>query len=223
METLLNDLASLPKLSSLSIFIRHHSNSITLYNLIFQLPVLKYCKITFEKLETYPISNNQSNSIEHFVLNGKCNLNAISSILSHVPQLRRLSINYLYGSYKKEQTEIPSMLLSNLKYINLTLDDLKFDQFEQFIKKHFRQVEVFHISTKNYGSEYLNANKWKRLITCNIRHLYIFDIRHTVTLAHFHNNRNTHETLLNQSNSPFWFRRRFCETDQIFFSSQPYR
>jgi len=90
METLLIDLASLPKLSSLSIFIRHQSNSITLYNLIFQLPVLKYCKITFEKLETYPTSDNQSNSIEHFVLNGKCNLNAISSILSHVPQLRRL-------------------------------------------------------------------------------------------------------------------------------------
>jgi hypothetical protein len=224
METLLIDLASLPKLSSLSIFIRHQSNSITLYNLIFQLPVLKYCKITFEELEAYLISNNQSNSIEHFVLNGKCNLNAISSMLSHVPQLRRLSINYLCGSYKKEETEIPSMLLSNLKYMSLTLDDLKFDQFEQFIKKHFRQVEIFHISTKNYGSEYLNANKWKQLITCYIPHLYIFDIRHTVTLAHFDNNGNTYRALLDQFNSPFWFGRQYSfETDQTFFSSQPYR
>jgi len=222
MEKFLIDLTFLPKLTSLCIYINNQSNRIIIYNLIFQLPVLKYCKMTFEEniqLEECPISDNKSNSIEHFVINGKCDLNVISSILSCVPQLRRLSINYLYAFYIKEGTAISSMILYNLKHINLTLDNLNFDQFEEFIGRHFRQLEILHITTKNI-EEYLNANKWKQLISCYIPHLSI------VTLSSF-------GTLLNQFNSPLWVEQKCsfsyqgihksCKTGQIFFSPQPYR
>ncbi|CAF1322293.1 unnamed protein product [Rotaria sp. Silwood1] len=98
MENLLHSFTSLPNLSSLAIPIAQGSNTNTIYNLIFQLPVLKYCKMTFEEnisFESLPRSTKLSNSIEHLVINGACHYAIIDALLSYVPQLRRLSINYL--------------------------------------------------------------------------------------------------------------------------------
>jgi len=61
LENLLNHLVVLPNLSSLTIHVGHGTNKINIYTLIFQLPVLKYCKLSFEDhtpLGPLPISTN---------------------------------------------------------------------------------------------------------------------------------------------------------------------
>ncbi|CAF4224829.1 unnamed protein product [Adineta steineri] len=84
LENILLHITSLSNLSSLVIHINDSSNQIQIYNQIFLLPTLKYCKISFDKniqLEQIPISTNISSSIEHLVIIGKCYLTELHNFL----------------------------------------------------------------------------------------------------------------------------------------------
>ncbi|CAF0722520.1 unnamed protein product [Adineta steineri] len=74
----------LPNLSSLSICVNYLPDKITIYTLIFQLPVLKYCKMIFRDytpLELLPMSTNSSSLIERFVISDNYELSDIDTIL----------------------------------------------------------------------------------------------------------------------------------------------
>jgi len=95
LENLLSRLTVLSNLSSLTIHVGRGTNKINIYNLIFQLPVLKYCKLSFEDhtpLGSLPISTNISSPIEHLLIEDNYDINEVDALLSYVPQLRRLSI-----------------------------------------------------------------------------------------------------------------------------------
>ncbi|CAF1260232.1 unnamed protein product [Rotaria sordida] len=224
MENLLHSLASLPNLSSLAIPIAQGSNTNTIYNLIFQLPVLKYCKITFEEnvfFESLPRSTKKaSNSIEHLVINGACHYVIIDALLSYVPQLRRLSINYLYGYYKHGINEF-STILNNLTHVSLTLKDLLFDQFEPFIEQYLSRVKVLYISS-NYDTAYLNATRWKQIILSHMPHLHIFDFQHKYELFYRNKYENIYLHLFQKFTSSFWLERQWFFTYDNNFGSPPY-
>ncbi|CAF1036987.1 unnamed protein product [Rotaria sordida] len=190
MENLLHSLASLPNLSSLAIPIAKGSNTNTIYDLIFQLPVLKYCKMTFEEnvfFESLPRSTKKaSNSIEHLIINGACHYVIIDALLSYVPQLRRLSINYLYGYYKHGINEF-STILNNLTHVSLTLKDLLFDQFEPFIEQYLSRVKVLppygiFYSIKPYRRKYFTLTDEPNLDKNTCHEKTIFDSVHHVTI-----------------------------------------
>ncbi|CAF4079383.1 unnamed protein product, partial [Adineta steineri] len=97
-------ITSLTNLSSLVIHINDNSNQIQIYNQIFLLRTLKYCKISFDKnmqLEQLPISTNISSSIEHLVIIGKCYLTELHNFLSYLPHLCRLSVKYINAVYNQ--------------------------------------------------------------------------------------------------------------------------
>ncbi|CAF3545658.1 unnamed protein product [Rotaria sp. Silwood1] len=233
LENLLTSLASLTNLSSLIISIGLNSNTNTLWNLIFQLPVLKYCKISSKEdayLGYLPMSTNTVSSIEHLVINGKLDYTHVDAILSYVPQLRRLLVNYLY-TYYKGGTRAPQYALNNLTHVSLTLDRLLFDQFEIFLKNYLSRVKVLHISS-NYDSTYLNAERWEQLILSHMSCLQIFDLQHIYEILYGNKQTIMYEDIFQKFTSPFWIQRQWffayntnfgSALHGVFYSIQPYR
>ncbi len=243
LENLLLRLISSPNLSSLVVCFGYDSNKNTLYNLILQLPVLKYCKIFLNDIEfgmvfrdarksilPLPFSTNKFSPIEHLVINDSCGFNEIIPILSYVPQLRRLSINYLSEVYN-QKTEISPIVLNNLTHLSLTMGSLRFDQFEQFIKNLFNALQVLHITTK-YHTAYLDADRWEQLILSHMPHLKIFDFHHTDEMLFVDKYEGIYQSLLKKFTSSFWSERQWffvhgrnCRaySHGIFYSIQPYR
>jgi hypothetical protein len=210
LENILKRLTSLPKLSSLVIStFNHRSNKNNIYHLIFRLPVLKYCKISFEDdwhTSPLPISVNEFSSIEHFVIKTQCHLNQLSALLTYLPQLRYLSCNDLNICYELEI----KILIMNL----------------------FHQLEVLSISTSD-DAAYLDANRWERLILFYMPYLHTFDIQHTNFAFNNDCNETACQTLMNQFASSFWVERKWFFAHQhnwlgylnnaIFYSKKPYR
>ncbi len=235
LENILKDLTSLTKLSSLIIStFNHRSNKNNIYRLIFRLPILKYCKISFEDDwddSSLSISLNESSPIQHLVIKTKCYLNQLNALLSYLPQLRYLSCNDLNICYELKLKMFPNVL-SNLTHVSLQLYNINFDKFELLIMDLFYRLEVLCISTSD-DSAYLDANRWERLILFYMPSLHIFDIKHT----NFAFNNDCYETacqnLMNQFASSFWFERKWFFAHQhnwlgylnnaIFYSTQPYR
>jgi hypothetical protein len=85
---LVNQLFSLPVLSSLFIksigSIRNQNN---IYQKIFRLPALKYCKLfikTVRRLEPLSIATNEFSPIEHLVINNQVSINQLDSLLRRI-------------------------------------------------------------------------------------------------------------------------------------------
>jgi hypothetical protein len=235
LENLLHDLTSLPYLCSLTIIHdSFHSDKNILYHLIFQLPVLKYCKLLFNGgfgSDLLPTFNNEYSPIEHLFMKGGCKLEQLAAILSYIPQLRRLSIDYPYAD-SKDQTELFPIVLNHLTQASLRLDCIRFDQLVPLARKLFQNLQVLHIST-SYGDEYLDANQWEQLILSHMPHLRVFDIQYTDFVLNNNNYTTTCQTLMNGFTSPFWLERKWFFAHRhdwgiysnraIFYSTRPYR
>ncbi|CAF1367157.1 unnamed protein product [Rotaria sordida] len=232
-QKLLKYLVSLSCLSSLIIVIVDCvENKNKLYSRIFRLPVLKYCKVTMTKfIESEPLSIaiNKYSSIEHLVINNGCYLDELISLLSYVPQLRHISLHDLYGTFI-EQTESHSIVFNYLTHISINKTNMTFDELELLIRNHFPQIQRLYFS-KNFDNEFLNANRWERLISSYMLQLRIFDF-HCISSGY---NQQNFQDLLDHFNSPFWIERQWFFTHHIrptsidsynymtIFSTNPYR
>jgi hypothetical protein len=233
-DNLLDRLISLPNLSSLIInqldcelkgYIRCSS--------ILCLPALKYCKVSYEGRVLFgSLSDtfNQSSPIEHLVINGKFNLNELPNLLSCVPHLRRLSIDCLC-LFDRQRIKPFSTISDKLTHVSLKLERIKFNRFEPFITHLFHNLQVFRISTDN-DEDYLDANRWERLILSNMILLRVFDIQHSYH-AYDDSNQLIYDTRIKQFTSSFWTERQWYFAHQhhkvgnmnygMFYSIQPYR
>jgi hypothetical protein len=234
-------LSSLPVLSSLSITsIKSNKIRDDIYQKIFRLPALKYCKMSFEifsGLSSLSIATNEFSSIEHLVINNEISHNGFDRLLSYVPQLRRLSFDHLNG-FRNSQIHKSSTILNYLTDVSLELYFANFTDFEQLVKDYFRQVQTLRItvySTHFNGSntEFLNADRWERLISTHIPNLRIFDFQHKNSVLNFNEKQLAYETLVNKFNSLFWMKREWFFEYQyygkrfdnavVFYSTNPYR
>jgi hypothetical protein len=233
---ILNHLASLPSLSSLIIIpVGRFGNPNDLYLQIFRLPALKYCKISLkERFENYPLppATNLTSPMEHFVIDNNFYLNHLDALLSYIPQLRRLSINCLIGSYNL-QTKLSLTKFNGLINVFLNLTNINFDQFELMSRNLFNQLQVLRISISN-DRAYLNANRWEQLIVFYIPQLRIFDFQYTNVLENdIDNNQLIYNSVIDQFSSPFWVERKWFfayefhmkeyRNQVIFYSINPYR
>jgi hypothetical protein len=234
-DILLYHLASVFTLRSLVVVLTDQiSSKNTFYRSIFRLPVLKYCKLSFEarpQSTSIRIATYESSPIEHLIIYNDANLDELGPVLSYVPQLRRLSWHKLSGLGDK-QAGVERIPLKHLTHVSLELQHTNFDQFEPMIINLFYQLEVLHIST-SFDREYLNSNRWERLISSYMPHLRIFDIEHRDNLLVDNNPQLTCTSLNNLFISSFWCEHQWFFTHQcfwqenrnqvIFYSTNPYR
>ncbi|CAF2865435.1 unnamed protein product [Rotaria sp. Silwood2] len=224
-------LNSLPCLSSLTIELEDDSyyNISDIYQIIFRLPCLKFNKMSllnYDELNiSIPISINQKFSIiEHLILNHDCNIDELTSILSHTPQLRHLTCQHVVETDEIVNKEI-LLTLSNLIHVSFVECSVKFDILEKFIKKISSQLKVWHLNTFE-ETAYLDANRWRRLITNHIPHLCKFYFNHHMSI----NNNDIFPNCesINQFTSIFctkrqWFFEFKDQLDTFVYSIYPYR
>ncbi|CAF3703632.1 unnamed protein product [Rotaria sp. Silwood1] len=212
-EQIVNNLSSLPVLSSLTIIsidtIQNHKNII--YNKIFRLPKLKYCQILIELLQyskSLSVATNEFSTVEHLIINHEISIDQLPILLSYVPQLRRLSIGNLKEP-KINRTKKGSINLNYLTNVSLKLNNLNFNDFEILVTNYFRQIQVLTIALQCigfYGNsiQYLNADRWEQLISTHMLNLRIFDFQLSYRILDSNRERQEFETLINKFNSTFW-------------------
>lgn len=234
-NTLFDHLTSLLTLRSLVLVLNGPiSNKTAFYRGIFRLPVLKYCKLSFEAtLQSNSLcrATNESSSIEHLLIENDANLDELYSVSSYLPQLRRLSWHKL-SALNHQQAIVERMELKHLTHLTLELRYANFNQFETMIIPLFPHLEVLHIST-SFNREYLDEDRWERLISCSMPHLRIFDLEHR-DHSYIANDVSLTCIRLNRIfTSPFWREHQWSFTHQcfwqgnwnqvIFYSTNPYR
>ena len=240
-ETILIQLASLPRLSSLSIFTNDYRTyndnwyardiRTTIYTQIFRLSALKYCELSLKGCsnnQALPVATDDFSPIEHLVIVHSITLNELYSLLSYVPQLRRFDAHSLQNSLLTP-TNLSPRVLNHLTDISLTLS-IPFDRFAQLIMDLFHKIQVLRI-TIAYGSDgfYADSKNWERLILSHMPSLRIFDIRHEDWSRHV----NHHDGANNPFISSFWMERQWFFTQhccqrrnrdyKTFYSTNPYR
>lgn len=233
-EDIIAKLSSLPKLSSLILKL-NNENSQSNISFARKLPlrVFKYCVQPVNVDDLFArrsITTNCSSSIEHLVIKNRMNDKDLLIILSHVPQLRRLSVDHLFRYYRRANQNLPN-ISKNLTDITIKLEHMNFDYFECLIINAFSYVKALTI-TINDDEKYLNAKRWERLISSYLPHLRIFDIR----CANFvinENDENACRSLMDRFSTRFWTERQwFFRHDHnwkghsnrgVFYSIQPHR
>jgi hypothetical protein len=237
MILLLHDFISLPQLFSLTINIIDHSNENNiLCQLIFHLPVLKYCKISFDNSRQefpLPITDKkllQNSSIEYLIINGFYNIDGLIPILSNMSKLHHFSCNSLWSS--NNFIENSERISSSLKYLSLKLDDVSFEKFKSIISQFDFRLKVLHI-TALFDKKYLDANRWEKLILNYMPKLNIFDYEcHCNTIDDNDQNKIYHH-LIEKFHSSFWLERNwffghrhgqfYNKTYAYVYSIKPYR
>ncbi|CAF3719457.1 unnamed protein product [Adineta steineri] len=228
---LLQDLPLLPCLFQLIIYLDDDQIDFhTIYSLIFNLPVLKYLKLSslqhgrLSKLLFNPIK--QSNSIKYLIIDHPCIDDDIIVLFSFLPHLRHLTCRKsLTSSPRFFKMPFPS-IISDLTHLFIQQCDMEFADFEIFIQKISSQLHLLKIVTFNDPS-YLDANRWERLILqnmLNLRKFYFeyhdyFDDNYKLTPYH---------RLSNQFLCSFWIERQWIfdisiDNFDIIYSIQPYR
>ncbi|CAF1320004.1 unnamed protein product [Adineta ricciae] len=235
LQNLANQLILLSHLSSLSIMtIDTVKDKIGIYEQIFRLPSLRYCKLSLEnpRYQSYDVPSihlNEQSSIEHLVIDHQIKYIQLNSFLPYVPRLRHLSL-HLSSDYEYSLINVPCHVLNNLTHLSLkSTYKLRFETLERILINHFSLVEVLRLSV---SLTTLDANKWKQLISTHLSKLRIFDVR--FIFYSYDNAENVaYEEQVTQFQSSFWIERqwffhseiiRFRYPEQkLFFSVNAYR
>lgn len=211
---LLKDLASLPRLFSLTITTEGQVQEPNIiHQLIFALPVLQFCNTSFDwQVERFvkPTLLYTANTLQHLAIDGPYNLDDVRYLLNHTPQLTRLSCYRLLVE-NNTQLNIP-ITLPNLTHLHLHLS-MSFDQFQQLISNFYHRLEVLRISALAFdedgddhlNTDYLHVNRWQQLISSHMPRLHFFDLQ---CFGKIHRrNSQTYHKLINGFDSLFWIRR----------------
>jgi hypothetical protein len=206
---LLIGLISLPRLYALTIESDDELEDIgNVYQAIFQLPMLKYNKLSFFSLETFiplPIaSNEQWTRIKYLYIRHCCALDELIVILTYTPQLCRLNcrqVNDSNGVIRKQSLNIRS----NLTHIFIDRCSAEFDEMEIFMTKISSHLQVLDI-TCSRDTAYLDADRWKRIISQYLLHLRIFKFKYEETIDE-DLEATLHHEQINRFNSTFWMKR----------------
>jgi hypothetical protein len=201
-------LNSLPRLSSLTIVLDDddYYDLTEIYRMILQLHSLKYnCLMLSEETELTALVpfaiNERFSTLEYLVMNHKCTLNELISILYHTPRLRRLSCGELLGSDENMDKEV-LLTLPDLTCIQVGECFIEFDEFERFMQNIGGQLKVLDIwSFCNVN--YIDPDRWKQLILQHIPHLLEFRVQCLINVDdHFKD--MYFDTFLEQFSSQFW-------------------
>jgi hypothetical protein len=225
-------LKSLPLLRVLTIYLQDNccDDLRDIYRMIFHLPVLKYNRLSLTKDENFNVlvpfaANEQFNTIEYLIMNHRCNLNELISVIQHTPRLRHLTCQSIVEFEDNAESQA-SMTLSNLIHLHIYDCYVAFDEFEEFMKKICSQLQVLQIN--EFGIEkYTDPERWERLILQNMPHLLKFHLKCYVHIDD-HFNDIHFDTFVRQFTSQFWIERKWIfyleiDSKEIFYSIHPYK
>ncbi|CAF1355750.1 unnamed protein product [Adineta steineri] len=233
LENIIHQLKPLLYLSSLSIItIDPVTDKNLIYSQIFQLPSLKYCKLSlgnsfFKKILV--LANNIFSSIEYLIIDHEIYFHQLDAFFSYVPQLRHLSLNFLC---KCEITanSLPSSMLNYVTHLFLKVDNhTELNDLEYLFASYFSSIHVSQISADD---KCMDAYMWQRLILLYLPNLHVFDLLLDVHLQHS-SGRGYKEYINSVFTVPFWTERR-CFFDlqsyqkrprdrMVFYTTNPYR
>lgn len=233
LEQVIIHLNSLSCLYSLTIYcIDDVQNKVALYQQIFRLPILDYLKLSlteYGKSNSLPITTTEFSSIKYLTICNCLYTDELNALLSYIPQIRRLSIGQLRKSSKTEIANLHSITMNHLKHLSMGKTDITFNEFELIMKNFFQQIQILYMSTKD-DLNYIDANRWERLIQSHLPNLRIFDIQSCYSSDKVHDQFFMNQ--FNKFNSVFWLERKWFfgyhfyhdkVGNIIFFSTNPYR
>ncbi|CAM4939727.1 unnamed protein product [Rotaria socialis] len=228
--TFLKHLIYLPKLHSLTVStIDNIPNPSSIFIQIFQLTKFKYCKIKHNE-DGSPINFDEckQSSIEHLIIDSPFRYELFNKLLTCLPKLRHLSINYLTGSNYSEIDFYP-ILLKDLKSVSFGIYSVHFEEFKKLTENFFNSIESLRISTHN-NSSYSHAKQWEELISSSMPNLRSFDLQNHYAGAM---QKFLYSCLGGKFGSKFWTEKQWFFKNQdgdhkssdngLFFSINPYR
>ena len=225
---LLTVLRSVPSLTSLTITVNGLIQNITLvHQLILALPVLQYCNTSFnwrtQRLSP-SIDSHAKSPIRHLVINSPYDLHSFALLLSCMPDLVRLSCYQL--SLNNDNDLNRPIVLPKLTHLLLVLS-MPFEQFQMFILNFVHSLEVLCISSmplvnreenvEPFDNDYLDADRWKPLISTHMPRLRIFDLQCFGKVDQ--QDRQYHQTyriLISKFDSSFWITRGWLFAHQYY-------
>ncbi|CAF1445618.1 unnamed protein product [Adineta ricciae] len=213
LESVLLDIVSLPKLSSLSIHVGCGANKPNIYESLFRLPVLKSCKINFREknpIELLPMSSNLVSPIEDLVIYDHYNLPDIDIILSYVPKLHRLSVAYQCNTNIHPFQSVFAVLFNNETHISLIGTEFSYLNLDKFIKNHVSHIKILQIST-SYRNAYPSI---ERFIQPYFSHLKTWDFNTALPLDCVHTMKLYQNMFESYPQIPLYIR-------QLFFTQTP--
>ncbi|CAF0723095.1 unnamed protein product [Adineta steineri] len=233
LSSLIHQLASLPNFYSLRIDLwikeQNHSN---IYQLIFNLPKLKYLKYgsvdtkNINVVLSLPIATNQQKTlIEYFIMDHGCSIKDLFTLLSYTPNIRYLK--FINTMDTNNFNLIEPIKLLNLTKLSIDIDEMTFDEFEVFIKKLKVNLKILSLDIRHDDISYLNAKRWECILQENLSQLEKFYFK---KMVHFIENYQTPMYLgeQNEFNSTFWIERRWIfkvenDFEDLIYSIQPYK
>ena len=174
---------SLPKLSSLTIELEgdYDQDSSIIFQLIFQLPTLKYLSIAATSgeldIEIPRTINFRPSSIERMILNVDLQVSELITIVQHTPNLKYLSCTRIVESDDINLNgQLP--LLTELTHLSIKNFQADFDEFEYLMKRISSQVRILRLKASPFRS-FLSENRWRELINKHmpVLHKFHFDCR----------------------------------------------
>ncbi|CAF0874130.1 unnamed protein product [Adineta steineri] len=224
-------LKSLPLLSSLQIVFDSCEDDIgTIYQLIFQLPFLKYLKLDIHDFEisdlTLPMATNkQYSSIEFFVFLHYLTLDQFCHLLSYTPRLTHLYC-YTILDFKLTNSIDIFTKLNNLVLFNLCTMDLSCNLCQALLSKLPLQLKILSVTVSDRDISYLDANRWEELIRKNMPNLERFTLCLQEKMDERFQITNYHKTIPNYF-LPFWMEKEWIfrivvEDDKIDYDIFPH-
>ena len=230
--SLLNNLSCLPCLFSLTLKIFKGLTNLTdIYKITLKLPLLKYHNVLTQSTDllvnSLPINIDQQFSfITHLIIENHCSFNNILTIISYTPQLYRL--NYTNMNSNDKNIEINSPIkLSNLKSLFVRVYNTRFDMFEMFLRQIDSKLKVLSFTTRYEDITYLDANRWKEIISKYLYQLEEFYLQYYASYGKGSETRLYHGKS-NQFTSAFWIKRQWIfevqrDLESIMYSVRPYK
>ncbi len=228
-------LMSLPRLFSLTLQIDGDLPEVqAVYQFLYNLSVLKYCKIssksvTKDRWSCSSAKDRYINSIEHLVIDHDCTIDELFNILSYTPRLCYLNCKSVRILYPLRRNVLIN--LCNLRYISINNFDVDFDKFEIFFEGIHSPIQVLRFKTSQ-KLNYNDANRWERLITHHMPYLHTFYLQCSINFHDRFGFDQEHEKS-NGFTSSFWIERQWIfelqvnmnktHSTEIIYSIHPYR
>jgi hypothetical protein len=228
--SLLINLASLPRLFSLSISVKKIYEDLNdIYRFIFALPSLKCNKLSIcmDKTHAFPAAiNQQSNTIKYLAINHSCTFNELLTIISNTPHVCRLECLETSTDDSTVSTISP-VVLSNLTDIFIRVHRGTFNELEIFISKIYAKLKVLRFDLLSNDIASLDAYRWEQFILKNFPQLEKFYLEYS-EYSDKEQGYPMYSGRPNQFCSSFWIERQWiCDTvidyGSIMYLVHPYK
>ena len=206
---------NLPCLYSLTIVINETDEDEIgdIYRMTFQLSALKYFKFEISNRLTHYLdlpkaTPTEQSSIEYLSIRHHLTIDDLSDLLTYTPHLKHLNCMTCVQSNSLDLITNP-IPLKDLVHVSLSIDQISFNIFEQFLLQIGSQLRVLSLAVYQSDFNYLDPIRWENLILKRMPHLQRFRF-------HF-NEKNDDEfdvkplthSLIGGFHSSFWLDRRW--------------